>query len=81
MNTFKSCLYIFQMFIYQDHVGPVTSARFNHNSTSIVSGSETGEIIVYNVTTGQGCRPLKKENVQVSKKKTQHQVNDYIHLH
>ena len=51
-------------------MGPVTSARFNHNSTSIVSGSETGEIIVYNVTTGQGCRPLKKENVQVSKKKT-----------
>lgn len=52
--------------LFKDHIGPVTSARFNVGSTSIVSGSETGQIIVYNVVTGQGCRPMVKDNIQVS---------------
>lgn len=46
-------------------MGPVTSARFNDGFTCIASGSESGQIIIYNVVTGQGCRPLVKENVQV----------------
>ncbi|WAR25077.1 NEDD1-like protein [Mya arenaria] len=49
---------------YKDHKGPVTCARFNQGTTSIASGSETGEIILYNVVTGQGCRPLLSPNVQ-----------------
>ena len=43
----------------------MTCARFNQGSTSIASGSETGEIILYNVVTGQGCRPMVAPNVQV----------------
>ena len=44
----------------------MTCARFNHNTSSIASGSETGEIILYNVITGQGCRPLTTPRLQVS---------------
>ena len=51
---------------FQDHKGPVTCAKFNHNTSAIASGSETGEIIVYNVVTGQGCRPLVTPQPQVT---------------
>ena len=50
---------------FQDHKGPVSCAKFNHNASAIASGSETGEIIVYNVVTGQGCRPLVTPQPQV----------------
>ncbi|XP_076095952.1 protein NEDD1-like [Mytilus galloprovincialis] len=43
---------------YKDHKGPVTCAQFNCNDTYIASGSETGEIILFNVVTGQGCSPM-----------------------
>ncbi|XP_045164628.2 protein NEDD1-like [Mercenaria mercenaria] len=52
---------------YKGHKGPVTCARFNQGSSAIASGSETGEIIIYNVVTGQGCRPLLAPNVQAIK--------------
>ncbi|ELU15027.1 hypothetical protein CAPTEDRAFT_42942, partial [Capitella teleta] len=39
---------------YKDHKGPVTSVQFNWNDTIIASGSETGEIILFNVVTGLG---------------------------
>lgn len=52
---------------YKGHRGPVTCARFNKGSSAIASGSETGEIIIYNVVTGQGCRPLIAPNVQAIK--------------
>ena len=45
----------------------MSCARFNHNTSSIASGSETGEIILYNVITGQGCRPLTTPRAQVRK--------------
>ncbi|KAL3852617.1 hypothetical protein ACJMK2_016236 [Sinanodonta woodiana] len=49
---------------YKDHKGPVTCAQFNWNSTVIASGSETGEIILHNVVTGQGTSPLVTSRVQ-----------------
>lgn len=52
---------------YKDHKGPVTSARFGQGSNVIAAGSETGEIIIYNVVTGQGCRPLVTPNIQAIK--------------
>ncbi|XP_052283917.1 protein NEDD1-like [Dreissena polymorpha] len=52
---------------YKEHKGPVTCARFNQGTTSIASGSETGEIILYNVVTGQGCRPMTTPSVQAIK--------------
>lgn len=50
--------------VYKDHKGPVTCAKFNWNDTHIASGSTTGEIILYNVLTGQGCSPLIAPKVQ-----------------
>ncbi|KAL4226095.1 Protein nedd1 [Mactra antiquata] len=52
---------------YKNHKGPVTCARFNQGTSCIASGSETGEIIIYNVITGQGCKPLIAPNVQAVK--------------
>lgn len=49
---------------YKDHKGPVSCVRFNANDSHIASGSEAGEIIVYNVVTGQGCRPMTAPKVQ-----------------
>lgn len=49
---------------YKDHKGPVSCVRFNANDSHIASGSESGEIIVYNVVTGQGCRPMTAPKVQ-----------------
>ncbi|KAK3585866.1 hypothetical protein CHS0354_038398 [Potamilus streckersoni] len=49
---------------YKDHKGPVTCAQFNWNSTVIASGSETGEIILHNVVTGQGTSPLIASRIQ-----------------
>ncbi|KAK3102805.1 hypothetical protein FSP39_014046 [Pinctada imbricata] len=43
---------------YKNHKGPVTTALFNKDDTHIASGSQSGEIIVYNVITGQGCKPM-----------------------
>ena len=77
--TFKTCILVFYLYFnwfhpkarfshdicFQDHKGPVTCAKFNHNTSAIASGSETGEIIVYNVVTGQGCRPLVTPQPQV----------------
>jgi protein NEDD1 len=40
--------------LLQDHKGTVTSLQFNWNDTVIASGSETGDIILYNVVTGVG---------------------------
>lgn len=51
--------------VLQDHKGPVSCVRFNANDSHIASGSESGEIIVYNVVTGQGCRPMTAPKVQV----------------
>lgn len=49
---------------YKDHKGPVTCAQFNCNDTYIASGSETGEIILFNVVTGQGCSPMVAPKIQ-----------------
>ncbi|XP_062617697.1 protein NEDD1-like [Saccostrea cucullata] len=49
---------------YKDHKGPVSCVLFNANASHIASGSESGEIIVYNVVTGQGCRPMTAPKVQ-----------------
>ncbi|XP_048738693.2 protein NEDD1-like isoform X2 [Ostrea edulis] len=49
---------------YKDHKGPVSCVLFNANDSHIASGSESGEIIVYNVVTGQGCRPMTAPKVQ-----------------
>lgn len=49
---------------YKDHKGPVTCAQFNCSDTYIASGSETGEIILYNVVTGQGCSPMVAPKIQ-----------------
>lgn len=51
--------------VLQDHKGPVSCVLFNANDSHIASGSESGEIIVYNVVTGQGCRPMTAPKVQV----------------
>lgn len=52
---------------YKDHKGPVTCAQFNSNDTYIASGSETGEIILFNVVTGQGCSPMVSPRIQTIK--------------
>lgn len=49
---------------YRDHKGPITAVQFNWNDTDIASGSESGEIILYNVVSGHGCTPLTTPRVQ-----------------
>ncbi|XP_064615225.1 protein NEDD1-like [Liolophura sinensis] len=49
---------------YMDHKGPVTSVQFNWNDTYIASGSDSGEIILHSVVTGQSCSPLVAPNSQ-----------------
>ncbi len=57
--------YLNKLFVFQDHKSGVTSVAFNWNDTDIASGSESGEIILYNVVTGQGSGPLIAPKVQV----------------
>lgn len=43
---------------YTDHKAAVTAVQFNWNDSVIASGSESGEIILFNVVTGLGSAPL-----------------------
>ncbi|OWF54240.1 protein NEDD1-like isoform X2 [Mizuhopecten yessoensis] len=52
---------------YKGHTGKVTCAKFNWNDTYIASGSDTGEIIVYNAVSGQGCSPMVAPKAQAVK--------------
>jgi len=52
--------------ILQGLSGPVTTLQFNYNDTVIASGSESGEIMLYNVVTGLGYMPLKAPKGQVN---------------
>ncbi|XP_060074999.1 protein NEDD1-like [Ylistrum balloti] len=52
---------------YKGHTGTVTCAKFNWNDTYIASGSDTGEIIVYNAVSGQGCSPMVAPKAQAVK--------------
>ncbi|XP_033745078.1 protein NEDD1-like [Pecten maximus] len=52
---------------YKGHTGTVTCAKFNWNDTYIASGSDTGEIIVYNAVSGQGCSPMIAPKAQAVK--------------
>lgn len=67
LHLIKQYCYIAHLYdtFLQDHKGPVSCVRFNANDSHIASGSEAGEIIVYNVVTGQGCRPMTAPKVQV----------------
>lgn len=49
---------------YKDHKGPLTSLQFNCDDTVIASASETGDIILYNVVSGQCCSPLVTQKGQ-----------------
>lgn len=49
----------------QNHKGPVSSVQFNWNDTYVASGSEKGEIILYNVATGMDFAPMITPRVQV----------------
>lgn len=49
---------------YKGLKGPVTTLQFNWNDTVIASGSESGEIMVYNVITGLGYTPLTSPKAQ-----------------
>ncbi|XP_069140779.1 protein NEDD1-like [Argopecten irradians] len=52
---------------YKGHAGTVTCAKFNWNDTYIASGSDLGEIIVYNTVSGQGCTPMVAPKAQAIK--------------
>ncbi len=43
--------------------GRITALQFNWNDTDIASGSETGEIILYNVISGMPSKPLTTPKV------------------
>ncbi|KAL5013981.1 hypothetical protein ScPMuIL_008251 [Solemya velum] len=59
---------------YKDHKSAVTCACFNWNDTYIASGSDTGEVILHNVITGQASSPLIGPKVQAIR---QLQYNKY----
>ena len=52
-------------FVLQDHKSPVTCVTYNYNDSYVASGAENGDILLNNVTTGQGCAPLRAPKVQV----------------
>ncbi|KAI0240492.1 Protein NEDD1 [Lamellibrachia satsuma] len=49
---------------YKDHKGPLTSLQFNCDDTVIASASETGDVILYNIISGQSCSPLVTQKGQ-----------------
>ncbi|XP_059157932.1 protein NEDD1-like isoform X2 [Physella acuta] len=49
---------------YSKHRQPVSSVRWNWNDTYIALGSESGEIVLYNVVTGQASSPLMPSSTQ-----------------
>ena len=63
------------LIFFQGHNGNVTAAVFNTNSSHIASGSDTGEIILSNISTRESSAPLLAPRVQVS-----HSFLQYLQL-
>lgn len=49
---------------YKNQTSPVTAVRWNWNNNNIAAGNKNGEIILYNIVTGQSSRPLVGRSTQ-----------------
>ena len=50
----------------QDQKASILCATFNHNDTTIASGSANGDVFLHNVVSGAYTGPLKLPQTQVS---------------
>ncbi|RUS91257.1 hypothetical protein EGW08_000969, partial [Elysia chlorotica] len=54
---------------YKNQSSSVSAVRWNWNNKCIAAGTESGEIILYNIVTGQASSPLSGRSTQVHTKK------------
>ena len=70
MDTFTATIHAFNLcfsvYSPKDHKGAITTLQFNWNDSVIASGSESGEILLYNVVSGVASSPLVGAKSQVN---------------